>query len=203
MKCLGIFHPFKNHLSEKWQGMEREAKVGSFFFVKSWYLSTWYLGPGVRTVGNLQSFWELWLMGCEKETEWGWLELTEKDRSWWQRLRVASAPRVSTRMFQGCGRSRKQEHGEGRWDFGCPTVEHPEVLILLLLTEGVGWMARHFLRWMDGSEVWRVLCSGRACAEDPWDSTSTNACCENILYLMKYGSSYTKILPGDLRGGGT
>lgn len=46
----------------------------------------------------------------------------------------------------GVWQEQKQEHGEGRWDFGCPTVEHSEVPILLLLTEGVGWMASHFLR---------------------------------------------------------
>lgn len=146
-----------------WKGDRgwREAKVVSFFFVKSWSLSTWYLGPGVRTVGNLQRFWELWLMDCEEET-WGWLELTEKDRSRWQKLRVPSASRVSARMAQGCGKDRnKNMEKAGRtldaqlWSI--KRAEHPEVPILLLLTEGVGWMASHFLRWMDGSEVWRVL----------------------------------------------
>lgn len=147
-------------------------------------------------------------MGCEKETEWGWLELTEEDRRGWQKLRVPSASRVSTRMSQGCGRSRsKNMEKAGRtldaqlWNI--KRAEYSEMHILLLLTEGVGWTASHFLRWMDGSEAWRVLCSGRACAADPQDSTSTKACCENILYLMKYESSYMKILPGDLTGGGT
>lgn len=77
--------------------------------------------------------------------------MTEGDRRRWQKRRVPSASRVSTRMSQGCGRSRnKNMEKAGRtldvqlWNI--KRAEHPEAPILLLLTEGVDWTASHFLR---------------------------------------------------------
>lgn len=103
---LGFSYPFKNHLLERWQGMERGKGRLILLFVKTCSLATWYLGPGVGMVGNLPRFWGLWLMGCEEETKWGWLELTENDRSQRQQPSVPSAPRMSATLSQWCGRRK-------------------------------------------------------------------------------------------------
>lgn len=144
------FLPFQESSLGKVTGDGERQRSAHSFFVKTWSLATWYLGPGVRTVGNLPRFWGLWLMGCEKETKWGCLELTENDRSQWWKPRVPSAPRMSARLSQWCGRSRNKdmEKADGTWPLSSKWAEHPEEPILL---------ASQSLRWTDGKGVGVLL----------------------------------------------